>query len=431
MFEIALTAVTFVGGQIGVATSFGVGAAEVGVTVSNSLSITNDGEATLNVDLTFADGSPFSSTVATLTVEPGASGTIPIDLVPGAEGATTGLLTLATNDVLNPSVDVTLVGFGGVPPEGSVTIDFAVAANDQGQRIVGNAVSGETIELQLNIAGAPEFLSWRAKLVYDSAAAEYVTNSFETHKLTAGMTPQVTSGAGTVTVGGTFVDEEGASTSKSGRVSLGNMLFDLQDTFTDETDVAVTLVTLDLVDGTQLALIMNSIGTITDDVVTVSLNGDFDNSGRVDFLDLFLFADAFGGVGPIYDLDQNGIIDLEDFFLFADNFGARVQAKLLAKARELFGIPLFSELYQNFPNPFNSETTIRYQIREEAVVYLDIWDVTGQKVRTLRQEMQQPGQYEVVWDGTDDDGRRVASGVYFTRIEAAKFMTVNKMLFVK
>ena len=257
VFEIALAAVTFVGGQIGVATSFGVGAADVGVTVSNSLSIANDGEATLNVDLTFADGTPFSSTLATLTVEPGASGTIPIDLVPSAEGAITGLLTLATNDVLNPSVAVTVegplvVGFGGIPPEGSVTIDFAVAAivallaDDQGQRIVGNAVAGSAIELQLNIAGAPEFLSWRAKLVYDAAAAEYVTNSFETHKLTAALTPQVTTGAGTVTVGGTFVDEEGASMSKSGRVSLGNMLFDLQDTFTDETDVAVTLVTLGL-----------------------------------------------------------------------------------------------------------------------------------------------------------------------------------------
>jgi hypothetical protein len=65
VLEIALAGQTIVGGQIGVATSFGVGAADVGATVSNSLSIANDGEAALSVDLTFADGSPFSSTVAT------------------------------------------------------------------------------------------------------------------------------------------------------------------------------------------------------------------------------------------------------------------------------------------------------------------------------------------------------------------------------
>lgn len=431
MLEIALAGQTIVGGQIGVATSFGVGAADVGATVSNSLSIANDGEAALSVDLTFADGSPFSSMVATLTVKPGASGTIPIDLIPGAEGAITSLLTLVTNDVFNPSVDVTLVGFGDTPPEGSVTIDFAVAPNAQSQRIVGNAVSGATIELQLNVTGAPEFSNWRAKLVYDANAVQYVSDSFETHELSANLVPQVTTGAGTVTVGGEFVDAEGAGTSRSGRATLGNLLLEVQDGFTEESDVAVTLVTLDLTDGTQLALIMNSIGTLSDEVVAVSLNGDFDNSGNVDFLDLFLFADSFGGTDPIYDLDQIGLVNLEDFFLFADHFGARVQAKLMAKARELFGIPLFSELYQNFPNPFNSETTIRYQIREEAVVYLDIWDVTSQKVRTLRQEIQQPGQYEVVWDGTDEGGRTVASGIYFTRMEAASFHTENKILFVK
>ncbi len=141
--EIALSAQTFVGGQIGVPTSFGVGAAAVGATASNGLLIQNTGEAVLSVTLAFAEGSPFSSSLPSLDIEPGQSGTIPVDLMPGAEGDIASILTLTTNDALNPMVDVELLGYGGVPPEGSVTIDFAVAANDQEQRIVGNAAPGE------------------------------------------------------------------------------------------------------------------------------------------------------------------------------------------------------------------------------------------------------------------------------------------------
>jgi hypothetical protein len=79
-------------------------------------------------------------------------------------------------------------------------------------------------------------------------------------------------------------------------------------------------------------------------------------------------------------------------------------------------IPQTVELLQNYPNPFNSSTTIIFRIPKERRVQLDILSVLGQKVRTLVDEWLTPGSYSIAWDGTDNTGRSVASGVYFYRL---------------
>jgi len=79
-------------------------------------------------------------------------------------------------------------------------------------------------------------------------------------------------------------------------------------------------------------------------------------------------------------------------------------------------IPQTVELLQNYPNPFNSSTTIIFRMPKERRVQLDILSVLGQKVRTLVDEWLTPGSYSIAWDGTDNTGRSVASGVYFYRL---------------
>jgi hypothetical protein len=89
-------------------------------------------------------------------------------------------------------------------------------------------------------------------------------------------------------------------------------------------------------------------------------------------------------------------------------------------------------LEQNYPNPFNPSTTIVYQVRERSVVHLDVFDVAGRKVRTLVRATRPPGvAHRSVWDGTNDDGRRVASGVYFYRLVAGDFSRTRKMVVLK
>jgi hypothetical protein len=74
-------------------------------------------------------------------------------------------------------------------------------------------------------------------------------------------------------------------------------------------------------------------------------------------------------------------------------------------------------LLPNFPNPFNAETTIGYEVPEVAKVRVVVYDLGGRQVRVLAEGYQEPGRREVAWDGQDGEGREVASGVYFYRLE--------------
>jgi len=88
-------------------------------------------------------------------------------------------------------------------------------------------------------------------------------------------------------------------------------------------------------------------------------------------------------------------------------------------------------LYQNHPNPFNPSTTIRYYIPYRARVRLDIYDVTGRLVRRLVNTDQRAGRYEVGWDGRNEEGRNVDSGVYFYRLTACKKAITRKLVVLR
>jgi hypothetical protein len=97
--------------------------------------------------------------------------------------------------------------------------------------------------------------------------------------------------------------------------------------------------------------------------------------------------------------------------------------------------PTTYKLEQNYPNPFNSSTIIYYEVPDVpgklAHVTLQVFNILGQKVKTLMKEDQQPGRYFVVWNGTNDSGQKVASGVYIYRLVWTDNQTVKKMLLVK
>jgi hypothetical protein len=94
-------------------------------------------------------------------------------------------------------------------------------------------------------------------------------------------------------------------------------------------------------------------------------------------------------------------------------------------------VPSQFALVQNFPNPFNPETTIAYDLSERAPVRLEIYDILGQRVRVLMDEVQVAGRYQVRWDGRNAQGQGVGSGVYFYRLQAGGFNQVRRMLLLK
>jgi len=85
----------------------------------------------------------------------------------------------------------------------------------------------------------------------------------------------------------------------------------------------------------------------------------------------------------------------------------------------------------NSPNPFNPETKISYRLPKDSYVKLTIYNIQGQKVKLLVNEHQSAGTRGVIWDGRDENGGKVASGIYFYRIQAGAYFVTNRMVLLK
>jgi len=96
--------------------------------------------------------------------------------------------------------------------------------------------------------------------------------------------------------------------------------------------------------------------------------------------------------------------------------------------REQSRLPTTTVLYQNYPNPFNPSTTIRYDLPTGGRVSLKIFNTRGQEVKTIVNQVQNAGTKSVVWDGRDNFGRRVTSGVYLCRLSVGNHIRVRKMV---
>ena len=90
-------------------------------------------------------------------------------------------------------------------------------------------------------------------------------------------------------------------------------------------------------------------------------------------------------------------------------------------------VPTQSELLQNYPNPFNASTKISYRLTEAATTSLEIFNLRGELVHSLVNEVQSPGSYQVDWDGTDSEGTEVSSGLYFCRLTSGEVSQTQKM----
>ncbi|MSS73373.1 MAG: T9SS type A sorting domain-containing protein [Candidatus Latescibacteria bacterium] len=93
--------------------------------------------------------------------------------------------------------------------------------------------------------------------------------------------------------------------------------------------------------------------------------------------------------------------------------------------------PLTSSLSAAYPNPFNPSTTVRYALAQDGETRLTVYNLSGQVVRRLVSGRQQIGRYAVVWDGRDEAGRGVASGIYIARLDAGAVRQAQKMLLLK
>jgi len=163
-------------------------------------------------------------------------------------------------------------------------------------------------------------------------------------------------------------------------------------------------------------------------------SGDNVTSGNV----LYLMSTAYdsGYYRIILSASNAGGIDT----VYSNGFFWRKSTEtILASAGKSVGsflaLPQAFSLSQNSPNPFNPSTTISYEIPEKSElvnVTLNVYNIRGQLIKSLvSREEKGPGRYQVTWDGMDNKGHQVSSGVYFYRLKAGDFMATRKMIILK
>ena len=222
--------------------------------------------------------------------------------------------------------------------------------------------------------------------------------------------------------------------------------------------------------GIEVPVAFNAVSDTESPPITADVNDD----GSVNILDLVVIASELGDTGANLEADVNGdgVVSILDLVLAAGTFeeaaaapSAQPQASEVLTAVEVQGwltdartlevrdpimkrgfmvleqllvsiTPTETELLSNYPNPFNPETWIPYRLAKDAFVTLTIYDQAGHVVRTLDVGLQVAAVYEsrskaVYWDGRNEFGEGVASGVYFYHLSAGDYSATRKMVILK
>jgi len=169
---------------------------------------------------------------------------------------------------------------------------------------------------------------------------------------------------------------------------------------------------------------------------TASDHSSFWNRGYT----AIVYSQAFfsGDENPYYHTSNDRIIYFNLGYFYSMSKLAVSTISYLALNNMVVGIANREDLVasgfrleQNYPNPFNPTTTIPYKLPGSSQVNLGIYNSLGQEVRTLVTAHQEAGEYRVVWDGRDNHGRPVPSGVYIYRLQGENFSDSRKMMLIR
>lgn len=134
------------------------------------------------------------------------------------------------------------------------------------------------------------------------------------------------------------------------------------------------------------------------------------------------------GIHSIIDIDGDGLSEI----LVVEDYSVVIYGTGTTTASTTTNInPSSFLLNQNYPNPFNPITSINYQVQLSGDVTLNIYDVLGNKIKTLINEPKPVGDYQIKWDGTNQMGEILSSGQYFYQLKVGDFVSTKKMVLLK
>ena len=168
-------------------------------------------------------------------------------------------------------------------------------------------------------------------------------------------------------------------------------------------------------------------------------DGSSFNPGKLDYI---FYSDASIDTGKHYILNtlamDQGTLDnynlqFDDTQEASDHlplvFDIVVSSNVGVKDKDV--LPTLIKIYPNYPNPFNPITTIQYYISKDELVKINIYDIVGRNIKSLFTERQAAGKHSLLWNATNDAGKKVSNGMYFYTIQAGEYKIIEKMLLLK
>ena len=340
--------------------------------------------------------------------------------------------------------------------------------------------TGDTFILNIDAENVIDFAGWQFDIAFDPALLE-VIDVTEGNFLKSDGVSTFFQGGSIDNAAGKITQLSAARLSAQGVTGTGTLL---QVTFkaksVGETELALQNFEFAAITGQQISAGPQQIRiTVEEQLAT----GDVNRDGRISILDLVLIAQQLGNKVPAnspVDLNRDGVVSILDIVLVARKIGSTIapaapvalnpdligvieaekldpamieawiaQARLEDDGSLVFKqgienlqnllaslIPEETALHHNYPNPFNPETWIPYQLAAPAEVALTIYDMNGQLIRHLAVGHQGTGMYQsrsraIYWDGRNQLGESVASGLYFYTLTAENFTATRRMVILK
>ncbi|MCC7430206.1 choice-of-anchor D domain-containing protein [bacterium] len=398
------------------------GSINVGSTGTANLKIKNDGAIALAVS-GFTFSNPVFATTNPVTfpfnIASGDSVEISLSCTPTANGSLNGTLQIANNSTTNPA-NVSLVAQGLAPVIAAPAVSFGsilVGGNGTADLVISNTGGAD-----LSVTG----------LTFSNPA--FTTTSTVTFPITV-----VPNGSATISL----TCSPTATGNLSGNVQIANnsavnpLTVNLSAVGT--APVIVTANTLDFgnvlvgAPGSTKLLVIHNTGT---GLLTVSAMNFSTSVFSSIFPTPFNVApgDSVGiPITALFSADSSitGSVDLVNTSATSPKTVNLAANFVLSAWDGSNAIPTVFSLENNFPNPFNPTTTLRFALPEKAFTKLVVYNVLGQAIKTIVSEQLPAGYHSFKWNGTDENGKQVSSGIYFYRIVANNFVQTKKMTFLK
>ncbi len=447
----------------------------IGESSSQKFTVKNMGNLTLVVNSTSITGpnsNNFSidNEVDSFTLDQGESLKIEVSFIPTSSGSKNGVLKFENNDPDENPKEIYLTGIGVIqdddspairwcyPPSGAqwvaknTSIEFSIIDSTtgvnrdsikisvNGEEIVRNGIVQNGFDVTVTPNNNRYKIKYRPSESFDQNSSVTVNvkavdlsvneNSIDTTYCfrTGEATVEITSNKKIGASGGTILDD-----------SLDIEIIISPGSLVDTTEISIGRadkmpVLPDTVSGIGTIFYLSPDGIRFLIPVTLRIpytQEDLDEAGVSDpsKIPIYMFSTVNGRWSNLmpagYDEDLI-YVEISEFCYITLGKYMNVENRV-GEIKSLYGYLLM----QNYPNPFNSETTISYTIKEKASVRIDIFDTSGRKIRTLIDEEKEPGLYAEVWNGCDDEGRSVGSGLYIYVMKCRGRTKIKKALLLR